>query len=210
MSLQVTYLFFRDRWGAETDEDDDNGSEGTEDEGEVEVVQVLQHSWSPVLLPTRRGAINKLHDHPNQTHSKPSHEAPESTLRKASTEKRSLQITSGCSCPSPFPLSQDFLCLMEIHSDAHQRRIFSGKNPHFLSLPLNMEQIEHKQCKNLLLTTLLQRDFDTSSLNGRTTSLSCFQMGLPRSATCSDFLEANPHPLDTGLRSTNACQGKAV
>lgn len=41
MSLQVTHLFFRDRWGAETDEDDDNGSEGTEDEGEVEVVQVL-------------------------------------------------------------------------------------------------------------------------------------------------------------------------
>lgn len=41
VSLQVTYLFLRDRWGADTDEDDDNGSEGTEDEGEVEAVQVL-------------------------------------------------------------------------------------------------------------------------------------------------------------------------
>lgn len=56
---------------------------------------------------------------------------------------------------------------------------FSGKNPHFLSLPLNMEHTEHKQCKNLLTTALLQWDLDTSSLNGRTTSLSCFQMGLP-------------------------------
>ena len=39
--LQVTYLFFRDRWGAETNKHNDNRSEDTEDEGEVEVVQVL-------------------------------------------------------------------------------------------------------------------------------------------------------------------------
>lgn len=41
MSLRVTHLFFRDGWGEETDDDDDNGSEGTEDEGKVEVVHVL-------------------------------------------------------------------------------------------------------------------------------------------------------------------------
>lgn len=39
--LHVTYLLFGDRWGAETDKDDDNRGEDTEDEGEVEVVQVL-------------------------------------------------------------------------------------------------------------------------------------------------------------------------
>lgn len=37
----LTYLFFRDRWGAETNKDNDNCSEDTEDEGKVEVVQVL-------------------------------------------------------------------------------------------------------------------------------------------------------------------------
>lgn len=42
--------------------------------------------------------------------------------------------------PSPLPLSQDFLCLMEIHTEVHQSRIFSGKNPHLLSLPLNVER----------------------------------------------------------------------
>lgn len=39
--LPVTYLFFWDWWGAETNEDDDDRSEDTEDEGKVEVVQVL-------------------------------------------------------------------------------------------------------------------------------------------------------------------------
>lgn len=146
-SLQVPHLFLRDRGGAEADEDDDRGSEGTEDEGEVEVVQVLEHSWSPVLLPAGRGAVNELHHHPDHTNSKPGHEAPKSTLRKASTEKSSLQTTSACSFPSPILLSQDFLCLMENHTEVHQRRIFPGKNPHFLPLPLNMEHIEHKQCK---------------------------------------------------------------
>lgn len=29
---------------------------------------------------------------------------------------------------------------MEIHTEVHQSRIFSGKNPHLLSLPLNMER----------------------------------------------------------------------
>lgn len=41
VSLQVTHLLFRDRCGAEADDDDDNGSEGTEDEGKVEVVHIL-------------------------------------------------------------------------------------------------------------------------------------------------------------------------
>lgn len=41
VSWQVTYLFFRDRWGAEADEDNDNGTEDTEDEGKVEVVHIL-------------------------------------------------------------------------------------------------------------------------------------------------------------------------
>lgn len=38
---KVTYLFFRDWGGAETNNDNDNGSEDAEDERKVEVVQVL-------------------------------------------------------------------------------------------------------------------------------------------------------------------------
>lgn len=38
---KVTYLFFRDWGGAETNNDNDNGSEDAEDECKVEVVQVL-------------------------------------------------------------------------------------------------------------------------------------------------------------------------
>lgn len=121
-----------------------------------------------------------------------------------------LFSTLFCSFFCPF-LDQDLLCLMETHTDMHQRRMFSVKNPHFLFLPLNMEQTEHIQCKSLLLTTCLQLDFDTSSLKcGTTFCLSCFQMGLPRRTTCSAFLEANTRTLETGLRSTNVCQGKAV
>lgn len=102
--LHVTYLLFGDRGGAETDKDDDNRGEDTEDEGEVEVVQVLQHSWSSVLLTTRWCAINKLHDHPNETNSQPNHEAPESPLRKESRKKGSLHVTFG----SSFPFSSFF------------------------------------------------------------------------------------------------------
>lgn len=82
LSLPVTYLFFRDGWGAQADQDDGNGSEDKEDEGKVEVVHVLQHRWPPVLLPTGRGTVTKLQDHPNHADNKASHEAPESTLRK--------------------------------------------------------------------------------------------------------------------------------
>lgn len=79
---KVTYLFFRDWRGAETNEDNDSGGEDAEDEREVEIVQVLQHSRPSVLLTTGWCTINKLHDHPNETNSQPKHEAPESTLRE--------------------------------------------------------------------------------------------------------------------------------
>lgn len=46
-----TCLLLRDGGGTEADSDDDDGSEATEQESKVEVVEVLQHGWPPVYIP---------------------------------------------------------------------------------------------------------------------------------------------------------------
>lgn len=52
-----TCLLLRDGGGTEADSDDDDGSEPTEQECKVEVVEVLQHGRPPVRLPAGWGWV---------------------------------------------------------------------------------------------------------------------------------------------------------
>ena len=62
-SKHSTCLFLRDGSCAEADSDDDDGSEPTEEECKVEVVELLEHGWPAVLLPTGWGWVAELQDH---------------------------------------------------------------------------------------------------------------------------------------------------
>jgi len=156
---KVTYLFFRDRRGAETNEDNDNGGEDAEDERKVEVVQVLQHSRPSVLLTAGWCAINKLDDHPNETNSQPKHEAPESTLRKGKRREKVtaqypwLKFSSFSFFLSFFSfffkyssfIDQNLLCLIESHTDTHQRRISFKSSFYFSALEHGIDRAQTMQ-----------------------------------------------------------------
>lgn len=75
-----TCLFLRDGGCTEADSDDDDGSEPAEDEGKVEVVEVLEHGWPPVHLPTGWGRVAELQDHAHKPHPQAEHEPPEGSL----------------------------------------------------------------------------------------------------------------------------------
>lgn len=77
---QPTCLCLRDGGCTEADSDGDEGSKPTEEEGEIEVVHVLQHDWPPICLPTSWGWVRELQDHAQKSHSQAKHEAPEGSL----------------------------------------------------------------------------------------------------------------------------------
>lgn len=90
-----TCLFLGDGGCAEADSDDDDGSEPTEDECKVEVVEVLQHGRPLVHLPAGWGPVRELQDHAQKPHCQAEHEAPEGSLWREGRPGRSETQAGG-------------------------------------------------------------------------------------------------------------------
>lgn len=113
-----TCLFLGDGGRAEADGDDDEGGEPAEEEGKVEVVEVLQHGRPPVRLPAGWGWEAELQDHAQNPHRQAEQEAPEGALRReggpgmqpggSSWDAKGLGLHQGLHvCPSGCPLAAE-------------------------------------------------------------------------------------------------------
>lgn len=88
-----TYTSLRDWGSGQADDNNYDTSDGKEDDGKVQIMDVSDNCWLQILLATRGRLVSKLENHANDSHHESNHQTPKRTLRNGgNTNRRIMKV----------------------------------------------------------------------------------------------------------------------